>query len=746
MIALSKLTGAVWARTMYAKEIPLFCFAYIIGLLIASGFEQYGLTITLTIFMGGAILLKVAPIDNGWGLQWRTGLAVSLVAIIAFCSFSIRSPKLVGSDISQIIPEGENGIVVTVKGKILDAPTLNRSGQLRFWLRVEAVKDQIGQQTGKLYTTVPATLEEQLNAGSSIEVTGYLYQPSPPKNPGQFDFGNYLKENGAFAGISGREVTVIKENNWGFWQLRDRIVKVHQQALGSPQGELVSSTVLGRKAVNLPYAIQDQFLKAGLAHFLAASGFHVSLLLGVILGVTQPFKVSLRFALGLGVLMLYVGLTGLQPSILRASLMGVAGLLGLLTERKVNSTRSLLVIATLLLLINPLWVTDLGFQFSFLATLGLIITLPVLLEKWDFLPPTLASLIAVPIAVFPWVFPLQLFHFGTVATYSILLNVIVTPFAVFIILGGMISGFVGLIIPSLGSAIALLLSPFVQGLMALVSGFNQLPGSYLLFGKVALWQLIGVYGLIIFVWQFPKGKQLWQGVTLVAIALMILPIINQKLSLRQMTVFATDQPAVILIQNRGHITLINCGEEATIRYTLVPFLQQEGIQTINTAIALDPQNQWQVLSQVVDLKQLFYSPLLENEIQEKSNANFTSKQAISAHTNLVNQQNLNIKQSTPMLLTLNWDQKQWGILQHPRHSLPTVTADVNQIDILLWQGQGISQSWLEAVGLESAIAVTNQVSEELQASLTQKEIDFYVTGQNGAIQWTPRRGLKTMLD
>jgi competence protein ComEC len=282
--------------------------------------------------------------------------------------------------------------------------------------------------------------------------------------------------------------------------------------------------------------------------------------------------------------------------------------------------------------------------------------------------------------------------------------------------------------------------------MALVSGFNQLPGSYLLFGKVALWQLIGVYGLIIFVWQFPKGKQLWQGVTLVAIALMLLPIIDQKLSLKQMTVFATDQPAVILIQNRGNITLINCGEEATIRYTLVPFLQQEGIQTINTAIALQRGNQWDILSQVVDLKQLFYSPLLENEIQEKSNANFTSKQATSAQTSLVNQQNLNIKQSTPMLLTINWDQKQWGILQYPRHSLPTVTSDFNPIDILLWQGQAISHSWLEAGELASAIAVTNQVSEELKANLAQKDIDFYITGQHGAIQWTPNRGLKTMLD
>ncbi|MFP3786658.1 ComEC/Rec2 family competence protein, partial [Burkholderia sp. SIMBA_024] len=88
------------------------------------------------------------------------------------------------------------------------------------------------------------------------------------------------------------------------------------------------------------------------------------------------------------------------------------------------------------------------------------------------------------IAIFPWIFPLQLFHFGTVATYSILLNVLVTPLAIFLILGGMISGFTGLLIPDLGSAIAQLLFYPTQLLITIVSGFNQLPGSYLLFGKL----------------------------------------------------------------------------------------------------------------------------------------------------------------------------------------------------------------------------------------------------------------------
>lgn len=733
---------------MNARQVPLFCLAYILGLLVAAGNEQYGLTIIIFLGIAGGILFKIAPQYRWWGLRWQTGLGIFLIFLVALISFYFRFPTPTNNDVSQIIPADKNGIAVTVTGKVLNSPTLNRSGKLRFWLAVQNVNNPTENTpvTGKLYTTVPTDFKEGLNSGSIIEVRGYLYQPSTPNNPGQFDFRNYLQKNGAFAGISGRELTILEENNSGLWRLRERIVNVHVKALGTPQGELISSMVLGRKVVNLPFALQDQFLKAGLAHILAASGFHVSLLLGVVLGITQRFQVSVRFGIGLIILLLYVGLTGLQPSILRASLMGVAGLLGLLAERKVNSVRLLLIIATILLFINPLWIIDLGFQFSFLATLGLIVTLPPLLKQWEFLPPTLTSLIAVPIAVYPWVFPLQLFHFGTVATYSIPLNILATPLAVFLILGGMISGFFGLIVSQLGSTIALLLSYPTQWLIDLVSSFNQLPGSYLLFGKVTLWQLLAVYGLIIFIWQSSQGQKYWKLALLGAIALIIVPVTYKQLTFRQITVFVTKQPAVILIQNQGQVSLINCGDEDTVRYTLFPFLQQEGIQAINHAIALSSQNQWENFQQRIPIKQLFYSPTVADEIQAFPNLKAVQKQPIASNRDLVKEKGLQIKQMTPLLLTIGLEQQQWGILTNPTQIVPNLALNLPKIDVLLWKGEDVSRSWLEQLNPESAIAVSNHISEESQQTIQQQNLNFYWTGKHGAVQWTPQQGLSPMLN
>ena len=601
------------------------------------------------------------------------------------------------------------------------------------------------QVTGKLYTTISTDFEKGVYPNSKIQVTGYLYQPQAPKNPGQFDFGDYLNRNGAFAGISGRELTVLREGGWGFWKLRDRVINVHQNALGSPKGELVSSMVLGRKAVNLPYEIQDQFLKAGLAHILAASGFHVSLLLGFVLGITQCLKVSTRFAIGVLILLLYVGLTGLQPSILRASLMGVAGLLGLLTERKVNSTRSLLMIATILLLINPLWIIDLGFQFSFLATLGLIVTVPALSNRLDFIPPTIASLIAVPIAVYPWVFPLQLFHFGTVATYSILLNVLVTPLAIFLILGGMISGFIGLIIPDFGSAIASLLAYPTQFLINIISLFNQLPGSYLLFGKITLWQLIIVSGIVVYIWQSPPEKRYTKLGIVGAIALIVLPIAYKQFTLRQVTVFAT-QPPIIFVQNYGKTTLINCGDEDTIRYTILPFLQQEGIQKVDSAIALTRGNDWLNLAERISIDRFFYSPILEQELSNNQTLPVISKQKISLNSPLIQHRGFSLNKINPSFLEITLGEKQFGMLRDATQIAPNLVSDLRGIDVLLWEGDTVASDWLEQLTPRNAIAVTNKNYQELTQKIKANNINFYHTGEHGAIQWTPRNGLKTMLN
>ncbi len=310
---------------------------------------------------------------------------------------------------------------------------------------------------------------------------------------------------------------------WGWWAIRQRIIRSQMRWLGSPEGPLVSAIVMGHQAVDLPYAIQDQFVQAGLAHGIVASGFKVSLILGLLLAVTKRLSQRVQFILGTVALFTYAGLTGFHPPVLRAAVMGFGALIALVLRRKRKPLNSVLAAATLLLLINPLWIWDIGFELSFLATLGLIVTVPPLIKQLDWLPPAIASLVAVQIATYLWTLPLALHVFSVVAPYSIVVNILTIPLISIISIGGILSAFAALIWPLTGSALAWLLYYPTHILIMLVHFFCQLPANSITVSTSVL-QLSALYGLMGLVWLQSWWQRHWWLASLMAIGLVSIPV------------------------------------------------------------------------------------------------------------------------------------------------------------------------------------------------------------------------------
>lgn len=120
--------------------------------------------------------------------------------------------------------------------------------------------------------------------------------------------------------------------------------------------------------------------RLGLAHLLAISGFHFSLVM-MLVGLWLRlfcFPRKVRALLSLGVTIGYALLLGPFPAVLRAAIMASLTLLGRLTDREINSLNSLGVAALLILLIDPLAGHSIGFAFSFLCTAGIILLYPPL--------------------------------------------------------------------------------------------------------------------------------------------------------------------------------------------------------------------------------------------------------------------------------------------------------------------------------------------------------------------------------
>lgn len=759
----------------------IICLAYILGLLFTAvpwgGVWILALGILAAVFFR-AIFINLRKINykqENYLTKAKTGvntplttphprvwLIAGLVGLLATFYFQVRTPQPGAKDISQFVSNENNSNqeqLVIVRGDVVGTPRLTRSQRGQFWLnatQLDEVKNDQGPAsvpkgvTGKLYVTVPILQATGLYPGQQIAITGMLYQPKAAQNPGAFDFQKYLKQEGTFAGLIGKQINIIDEDRkWGWWQVREQIVRSQVRWLGVPEGPLVSAMVLGSKAVDLPYDIRDLFVQVGLAHALAASGFQTSLILGIILQLTRKANKGIQFFCGSLALLTFLCLAGFQASILRAVIMGFAALIGLVLERKVQQLGSLLLAATLLLLFNPLWIWDLGFQLSFLATLGLIVTATPITKRLDWLPPAIAALIAVPIAATIWTLPLLLNIFSVVAVYSVPLNIITTPLISVISLGGMISGLVSLIVPDLGSTLASFLYYPTHLLIQLAEFFANLPGSSVAVGSISTWQMFVVYGLIISTCLIRWWQKRWWFAGLMAVVLVIIPVWHSTSNLLRITLLATDNEPVLVVQDQGKVTLINSGDEGTGRFTILPFLQQQGINQIDWAISsrflANENDAWLEIMDRMPIKNFYaYFSQQENNLETQAIQKKLQQQqgmyqplalGQTISTGAIIAQFTNEKLPILKLQIFGQNWLLVGSIKSQQIAQLVKTGDLSSPQVL-WCPSESLQDLVTALQPQVAIASDNNLNSKTLDAIKGKTKLFF-TGRDGAIQWTP---------
>lgn len=750
------------------------CLAYITGLLLSPIAGCLYLSAVAIPWSGIAGLGIVA----GWGIvaprRWRLGWrpvrwgSLGVVVLLAAIYLTMRSPTPGANDISHFIERAEAiGPHQVIVGKVVDSPQLNRDVKGRFIVSVEQLQvlDATGTTTfqmpvrGRIYVTAPLLQITGLHSGQRLKAIGHLYRPQPAMNPNGFNFQAYLAQQNAFTGFAAEELRFSAPGNWGLWRVRQRIVRTQIKALGSPLGQMVSAMALGRKAVDLPADIQAVFTRVGLAHTIAASGFHVSLLLGVVLAILQwPSGIgqgrsrrgNIQLIVGFTVLVSYVILTGAQASIIRAALMGGAVLIGLATGRSVLPVGALLTAATLMLLINPHWLWSISFQLSVMATWGLIVTVPAITKRLDWLPVTVASGLAVPIAATVWTLPLTLYHFNVFAGLSILLNVIAMPLITVTSLGGMISSACAMILPPLGAILASWLYFPARGLLWLAETCSQLPGSSIAIGQISLWQLAGLYAVLFGSLGLHRyrHRSLKPLIAIAFLALILCPLGWRWLTQDQITVLAAGNELIWVQQDHGRTTLVNSGDTKTAFYTVEPFLTQAGINHIENAIALpfspDYLSGWQSLFAHVPTKHLYSSETTALELGSKSQFH-QLKAGASQHLESLDVQLLGTDNPIVRLS----DRQSWLLLPDlpsPLQQHLAKAGTVLQSHVLVWSGGELTTELLNAVNPQVAICYGRQLRESVERDLQQTGIQVFWTQRDGAITWQPRRGFHSYLE
>ena len=742
-------------------QITLFlCLAFIAGTF-ASIFPDW--TGSAIVFGVGIVLGLFVPAI--WRRQspkrWVWFLA-ALVAALA-CSYTqFRTPQPQANDISKFAPASE----VVVKGTVKESPSTTRSGRAKFILSTEEI--QLGSQkselkpelkavSGDVYTTTSLTQATGLVPGQVVKVSGRLYLPASPNHDLEFDFKKYLARSGVFAGLSGRNLELQGDAPaWGGWSIRNRMVRAHVAGAGVPEGVLLSSLVLGNRAVDLPNDLKDTFIDIGLAAALAASGFQVSLILGAVLFLSRKNSPLQQFGLGTLCLLGYLCLTGITPSVLRAVVMGFGGLVAIVAQRQQRPLGSLALAATILLIVQPMWIWDLGFQFSFLATLGLVTTVEPIAKRLEWLPPLFATAIAVLLAAYIWTLPLQLYTFGRISAYSIPANILTIPLVSLTTLGGMLSGILGAIFEPLpiGSMASWLMYAPLHFTIAIAQWIHSLPGAVTNAGAIHLWQMLVAYALILLVWLHPMVRKVWLPIVALAVAIIFIPIAVERSNLFQITLLATGQSPVMMVQNQGKTLLINSGDKQAATFALLPLFQKFGINQLDLAIATDPQSEvsegWgTILGSSIGVQQFRdvgagVASKDYTKMTQLLSAKGISTSALDLNTPIAfgDRVQLQLLHQSPGILRIQTAKTTWLLLADADSKVQRALLDKASLsanlkaDILWWNGGEVVPELLEAIKPTTAIASTLSLTDTDVDAFNKANIRLYWTGRDGAIVWT----------
>jgi competence protein ComEC len=319
------------------------------------------------------------------------------------------------------------------------------AARTRFVVEVTAL--HLGKQrvpaTGQARLTALAPLPE-LHYGDEIRSRFRLRHPRRFDNPGSFDYPGFLAAQGIFLeGWTRESVEVVQAARgsailaWVF-RLRALILQRLDAAMAPAEAGLLKATVLGDRSGLTP-EMNQAFLDSGTYHILAISGLNVSILAGALFGLFRLLRASPRFAAGASAVLVtwYAALAGAGASVIRAAVMADVFLLAVVLDRRGDLLNSLALSALALLWWNPRFLHDVGFQLTYLATLGIILILPRCEQGLTPLPRPLRwalESVAITLAATVMTLPILAVNFNRVSPVGLLANIPIVP------LSGLITG------------------------------------------------------------------------------------------------------------------------------------------------------------------------------------------------------------------------------------------------------------------------------------------------------------------
>lgn len=423
------------------KQIPFFRIAlpFIFG--IASNVwlslpQNFLIYLTIFFFI---ITLFIQIQISGKSFEKKSWFGVPVTLLLFFMGSWIAGNEYKNIGIS-ITSQSPQTFIATVAEPVSEkAKTIRTFLEFQFVGNSTNFKTTNGKALAYVQKDSAAALLEQ---GDMIVFKASLQDLKSPQNPNEFDYKKYLSYHKISQQVnikSGRWKLLAKNHgnillNYAGKMQRQLTAIITKAGLKGDEYAVASALIIGYTDKIEP-DIKKAYSASGAMHILSVSGLHVGIVF-IVFNFMLTFLDKIKHGRIIKAIILflllwfYAAITGLSTAVVRAAAMFSFVVAGKAFNRHGNILNTIAASAVVILIFNPLYIADIGFQLSYLAVIGIVIFQPAiynLLHVENWLLEKIWALVAVSIAAQLATLPITLYHFHQFPNYFLLTNIIVIP-------------------------------------------------------------------------------------------------------------------------------------------------------------------------------------------------------------------------------------------------------------------------------------------------------------------------------
>lgn len=290
-------------------------------------------------------------------------------------------------------------------------------------------------------------------------------------------------------------------------RVRDEFANKVRQAIDEPEASLGLGYLVGQRRY-LPPELDDSLRIAGLTHVVVASGFHLSTIVRFVRRILERVSRFMATAATSVVMLGFIAVTGLSPSMMRASLVTGLSLAAWYYGRKFHPLVLLPLVAAISVLVTPSYIWgSMGWQLSFAAFSGVMILAP-LAQRYLFgekKPGALRQMLGETMAAQIATWPILVYSFGQFSTLATVANILILPLVPLAMLGAFLVGIAQATLPVLAGGLALLADWLLGYMIGVVEYVAAVPFAVVEF-DISLWQVALAYLLIVAACLYMKQR------------------------------------------------------------------------------------------------------------------------------------------------------------------------------------------------------------------------------------------------